>query len=290
MVTRRIALVSETSFVPVADLVRVSAAIQKQVTDDFGPAWGIVATVDPFASLADLSPGYWPVVIRDDIGVNLPGAHWNETQDKPFALVTYREEDWALTVSHEVLEMLADPLGKEFATGPSLLPGQGTVEYLIEVCDPCQEAAYGYAVNGVVLSDFILPTYYKAFGDGRYSFAGNITEPRRVLPGGYVSWRDPVSGEWTQFLVTEAGPTFRDLGTNPAPLDVHIRGHLDRDTTAYLKQMAAPGTRKIGKPRLARTNPRTIRSHSVAIRQAVGKRWRKTIDRLVRSDDESPSQ
>ena len=83
--------------------------------------------------------------------------------------------------------MLADPLGKEFATGPSLLPDQGTVEYLIEVCDPCQEAAYGYAVNGVVLSDFILPTYYKAFGDGRYSFAGNITEPRRVLPGGYVS-------------------------------------------------------------------------------------------------------
>lgn len=286
MVTRRIALVSETDFVPVADLVRVSAAIQKQVMDDFGPAWGIAATVDPFASLADLSPGYWPVVIRDDIGVNLPGAHWNDTHDKPFALVTYREEDWPLTVSHEVLEMLADPLGKEFTTGPSLWPGQGTVEYLIEVCDPCQDAVNGYSVNGFVLADFVYPSYYKAFGAGRYSFAGNITEPRAVLPGGYVSWRDPVSGIWTQFLATDAGPAFRDLGLSPAPLDVHLRGHLDRNTTAYLKQMAAPGTRKIAKPRLARPNPRTIRSHSAAVRQAVGERWRTTIDQLVQTGDD----
>src|SRR6187397_3133987 len=106
MMTRRIALVSETEFVPFPELARVSAAIQKQVTDDFGPSWDVQATVDPLGSLADLTPGYWPVVIRDDIGVNLPGVHWNETQDKPFALVTYREEDWPQTLSHEVLEML----------------------------------------------------------------------------------------------------------------------------------------------------------------------------------------
>ena len=95
------------------------------MTDDFGPAWGIVATVDPFASLADLSPvtGRWSSATTS--ARIFPVVHWNETQDKPFALVTYREEDWALTVSHEVLEMLADPLGKEFATGPVTVARSG---------------------------------------------------------------------------------------------------------------------------------------------------------------------
>jgi hypothetical protein len=284
MVTRRVALVSETPFVPIDELARVSAAIQKQVIDDFGPAWDITATVDPFASVAGLSPDYWPVVIRDDIGVNLPGAHWNDTYDKPFALVTYREEDWPLTTSHEVLEMLADPLGKEFASGPSLWPGEGTVEYLVEVCDPCQDAANGYAVNGVVLADFVLPAYYKSFGTGRLSFAGNITEPRAVLPGGYVSWRDPVTGVWSQYLISASGPEFRDLGTNPAPPNVHLRGHIDRDMNAYLKRMSRPDAAKPARPRLASPTPGAIRTHSAAVRGAVGERWRQTIDRLVRGD------
>jgi hypothetical protein len=282
--TLRIALVSETEFVPFAELARVSAAVQKQVADDFGPAWGVRATVDPLASLADLTPGYWPVVVRDDIGVNLPGVHWNDTRDKPFALVTYREEDWPHTVSHEVLEMISDPLGKTFVTGPSLVPGQGTVEYLAEVCDPCQDPAFGYAVNGVVLADFVLPAYYKAFGSGRYSFAGNVTEPRAVLKGGYVSWRDPVTENWGQFLVTRAGPAFRDLGPNPAPLDVHLRGFLDRDTTAYLAKLAAPGAPKPPKPRLGRQTPKTIRGRSAVVRKAEGERWRRQIDRLLGTD------
>lgn len=284
MMTKRVALVSETEFVSLADLVRVSAAVQKQVTDDFGPAWDIQATVDPVASLADISPGYCPVVIRDDIGPSLSGAHWNDTHDQPFALVTYREEDWPFTVSHEVLEMLIDPLGKTFLTGPSLRPDQGTVEYLVEVCDPCQDAQFGYAVNGVTVADFVLPAYYKAFGPGRYSFAGNVTQPRDVLQGGYVSWRDPATGDWAQFVVSAAGPEFRDLGPNPAPLNVHLRGFLDRDTNRHLAEMAAPGVKRKRKPKLNRPTAETVCARHADVRAAVGSRWRRQIDRLVRPD------
>jgi hypothetical protein len=293
MDTRRIVLVSETQFVPFGELGKVSSAVQKQVNDHFGPAWGARAAIDPLASLADIPPGAWPVVIRDDIGINEAGVHWNETRDKPFALVTFREGDkpeegWQPSVSHEVLEMLADPYGKGFRAGPSLRPGQGPVEYLVEVCDPCQAAGFVYWVDDIPVSDFVLPPYYAAFNPGTYSHAGNITQPREVLPGGYVSWRDPVDGRWTQFVISAAGAEFRDLGLNPAPPDVHLRGFLDRQTNAYLARLAAPGVRKKRKPRVARPTAADARSCHPAVRRAEGDRWRRRIDSVLGSAGGSP--
>jgi hypothetical protein len=46
----------------------------------------------------------------------------------------------------------------------------------------------------------------------RYSFTGAITEPCQVLPGGYLSWHDPVSDHWFQQTWFGASSTFRDLG------------------------------------------------------------------------------
>jgi hypothetical protein len=228
-------------------------------------------------------------VIRDNIGINEEGVHWNETRDKPFALVTFREGDnpedgWQPTVSHEVLEMLADPFGKEFRTGPSLRPGQGPVEYLVEVCDPCQAVAFVYWVDDIPVSDFVLPDYYTAFSAGIYSYAGNITKPREVLPGGYVSWRDLLSPnpKWTQFVISKAGEAFRDLGANPGP-DVHLRGYIDRQTKAYLARLTDRKVRKKRKPRVARPTAANARSCHPAVRRAEGERWRRRIDAIIGS-------
>lgn len=280
---RRIALVSETEFVPFGELARVSAAVQKQVSDDFGPVWGVSATVDPFAALADIPLGYWPVVVRDDIGLNVAGVHTADEQDRPFALVTFVEDDWPLSISHEVLEMLSDPWGKEYLTGPSLLPNQGTVEYLVEVCDPCQSAECAYAVNGVLLSDFVLPAFYKAFGAGRYSFAGHVTAPRAVLPGGYVTWRDPLTAEWAQYLVDAESAEFRALGTNPAPAGVQLRGFLDRATAAY-RAARARGPERAA-PNVSAPTPADLCSKYPARVAAEGDRWRARIDRCRKGTD-----
>jgi hypothetical protein len=289
MDTRRIVVISETESVSFGELTKVSTAVQKQVNDQFGPAWSIQAAVDPLASLADIPSNAWPVVIRDNIGINQAGVHWNDTQDKPFALVTFREGDkpengWQPSVSHEVLEMLADPFGKEFRAAPSLRPGQGPVEYLLEVCDPCQAPAMMYWIDDIPVSDFVLPDYYTAFTPGIYSFARNITQPREVLPGGYLSWRDlltPVP-QWSQLVVSKAGPEFRDLGTNPPP-DVHLRGFIDRHTNAYLAELAARRVRRKQKPRLARPTAADARSCHPAIRRAEGERWRRRIDAVLGS-------
>ena len=43
--------------VTVADLAPVSAAIQEQVSRDFGPIWNVEATVDAFDKLEDVPVG-----------------------------------------------------------------------------------------------------------------------------------------------------------------------------------------------------------------------------------------
>ena len=49
--TDYVALVSLTSDIPTRTLLQVTAALQKQVTRDFGPIWGLPATIDAFDHL-----------------------------------------------------------------------------------------------------------------------------------------------------------------------------------------------------------------------------------------------
>ena len=84
----QVALVSQTSSVSLGELVKVSAALQKQVSRDFAPIWKVNATVDSFATLGDVPLGYWPVILRDDVAKNYQaaGIHLDKS-GQPFALV-----------------------------------------------------------------------------------------------------------------------------------------------------------------------------------------------------------
>jgi hypothetical protein len=212
---RQLALVSETSAVKFRDVARVSAALQKQAVRDFGPIWKVSASVDVFEQLEDVPIGYWPMIIRDDIG--FPGAagiHLDR-DGQPFALIQTSEE-WSLTASHECLEMLADPFGNRLVAGPAPkeAKGQKRVEYLVEVCDPSEAARFGYTVNGILMSDFYTPRYFDPVTAAgvRYSFTGAIKKPRQVLKGGYVSWHDPVSDHWFQIQFFGPKAVLADLG------------------------------------------------------------------------------
>src|SRR5215471_14516070 len=196
MTIQQLGLVTESRKVPRADLMKVSAALQKQASRDLEPIWGVSSTVDPFDSLEDVPDGYWPMIIKDDIGFDAAGIHLDR-DGQPFALITADSEldRWSLTASHEMIEMLVDPFGKRQVTGDSPKPGQGRVSFLVEACDPSEAADFAYSVNGILVSDFYTPHFFdpvKAEGV-RYSFTGHITAPRKVLRGGYLSWIDPVS-------------------------------------------------------------------------------------------------
>src|SRR5262249_1467902 len=121
---------------------------------------------------------------------------------------------WTVTASHEILEAIADPwISSAWQTSD-------TEFYAIEVGDPVEADELGYTIGGVPVSDFILPAW---FGPGlnvpKYGYAGRLSGPLEVAPGGYVSIF--VSGEgWTRRQMREGelieveldpdDPRFRD--------------------------------------------------------------------------------
>ena len=220
MTTINIALVVETRQVPPMIIKEVAAAVQRQITRDFAPIWRVNATVDAFVSLRDVPPGYWPVVVRDDLpGADVIGIHLDD-RGQPFALVEY-SRTWSLTVSHEILEMIVDPWGNRLTPGGSPLAGQGMVELLVEVCDPSGDVEHSYTVNGYLVSDFVTPSYYEplAVPGERYSFTGAITRPRDIATGGYLSWREPTTNDWWSWAwIGGPRPQFLRLGpvTDPS--------------------------------------------------------------------------
>lgn len=211
-----IALVSLTNDVSLAQLAPVSAAIQKQVSRDFGPLWNVDATVDAFDKLEDVPVGYWHVLLQDELPNGAAGLHKRDDDKQPFALVGLTN-NWTVFLSHEVLEMLLDPQGTLTRAGNSLKPGQGRVEYLIEVCDPCQSSKFAYSVNSVLVSDFYTPHYFDPVKTSgvRYSYSGQVHGPREVLDGGYLSWFDPKSRHLFQLQMDGSKSTIIDRGEIP---------------------------------------------------------------------------
>lgn len=210
---KQLALVSETDSIDLAETTRVAAALDKQATRDFAPIWAVNSSVHAFARLEEVPLGYWPMIIRDDIGFQgAAGIHLDKS-GQPFALIT-SGANWSLTASHEMLEMLADPFGNRMIPGPSIKPEQGRVNYLVEVSDPSEAAEFAYTVNDIVVSDFYTPAYFDPVVavSVRYSFTGAISKPREVLKGGYLSWHEPVSDHWFQANFFGSKLKFSDIG------------------------------------------------------------------------------
>ena len=133
--------------------------------------------------------------------------------------------------------MLADPFGNRLVAGKSPKPGQGRVNFLVEVCDPSEGAPFGYTVNGVLVSDFYLTSFFDPVRTAgtRYSFTGALPKPRDIVRGGYISWMVPETGEWFQKIFFGNKPEFRSLGTFDAAKFRSLRDFTDHNTLKPLQ-------------------------------------------------------
>jgi hypothetical protein len=187
-------------------LESVKEAVQQQIDQDFAPAWGCRATVEIEEYDPQGQPHGYPVLIKRDFSRDPEeeGFHFFTTA-YPYAFVHYDGEDgdWPITVSHEILEMLADPTGSQTRSGPHpTRPGRAPdVDYLLEVCDPCQNTAFAYDKRGIRVSDFVTPAwYYGNTEDGPFSHTGRVTQPRQLLTLGYVTFFERPSGRMMQWF------------------------------------------------------------------------------------------
>jgi hypothetical protein len=202
-----VALIDDTATIPRAQLERVAGALNEQLQDDVVRHWTHVrATVGTGRGAA---PGQWSIRIREQLDEpDALGYHTTDDHNQPVSYVELTE-DWTITASHELLEMVVDPSGNMMhgARLPNGLEGHyrefglphesSHVLYLLEVCDPCEAAAY--EVGEVNVSDFLLPGWYRTspLAAPAYSHTGLCLRPRQVASGGYVSFATP-AGDWFQ--------------------------------------------------------------------------------------------
>lgn len=195
------------------ELRSVAAALQAQIVADAAPIWGISAVVSSFSGAEAVPAGHLPVVVV--AGRRLPAkrrAFHLMAGGQSAALVEYGD-DWTVGASHELIEMLCDPMGTRTIPGPSLVDElqasgaaeardhepQGLVEYLMEVCDPCEGSTY--AIDGIRVSDFVTPQFYglPSQSGNRYSFRGALTAPLGLNAGGYITWRTERGDVWQAY-------------------------------------------------------------------------------------------
>lgn len=186
MMPTYIALTALTGQIRMDELAAVAAALQTQVTRDFAPEWGVSAVIAAFP-FEGIPAGYIPIIVQDTLEAeSASGFHRTRADDTPFILVPYGPT-WPLAASHELLRMLANPTGSARRPGLSCMPGQGTVEYLIDVCAPCQDISVAYAIDGVTVSDFCTPAFFGAAGPA-YSFSCAVRDPLAPAAGGVTTW------------------------------------------------------------------------------------------------------
>ena len=136
--------------------------------------------------------------VASNCGEEAAACHGVLPSGKPVALVDVNQADtgvpWTVSASHELFEMLVDPLAQ---TTMQATDGSGAT-WIEEVADPVED--YSHWVRGVQLTDFVYPAWFRnapgrqdamaqlnssSAGTGEYEFS---------CPTGYAQYWDPYLG------------------------------------------------------------------------------------------------
>jgi hypothetical protein len=162
-------------------LSRIAGAIQSQISDHYSAFWGnegVTIATGPLPS--GPLEGVIPVYIRaasdvagaagyhDDDGIYVFRDGLPELTSGAFSL--------SVVVSHEILETLTDPGANRWADR-----GDG-VEVAVEACDAVE--GFCYEMDGISVSDFLLPSFFDPAGQAPYSYLLRPTAPFQTAPDG----------------------------------------------------------------------------------------------------------
>lgn len=211
--TVQICVVNASPVLSDAEAAAVVPALQKWDDTMVAPAWGFEKCVYSFMPRGKLpGPGdqRWPIFLNRHSSD--PGAlGWHDDQiGKVFGRVFVGDcilagVSWTVDLSHEAAEMRGNPtLNRTWTMRDGRLA-------LVELADPVEDDVLAIEVDGVKLSDFVLPAYFST-GPGPYDYKGRLGAPCPSLaPGGYQSIYD--AGAWTQLTAMRIGlpPSYRSM-------------------------------------------------------------------------------
>jgi hypothetical protein len=195
-------------------------AINRQIREDFEPYWSLGATLR-LEGRSQASPGKQDLAdMRGDAIIYMwdktdvkdaLGYHDQNNRGIPYGFI-FTElsaklgENWTVTLSHEALELIADPEANLLVQGPHPEKPKVTVFHWYEMCDAVQ--AETYKIDNVDVSNFVLPLYFTG-GDelgGRNDFLsrphnGQTLKSFSINPGGYVGFFNPQTGKSDTFAM-----------------------------------------------------------------------------------------
>ena len=215
MVDIKISILNASQVLKDSQVQAVIPALQTQVSKDFAPAWGIDADLIFVPKGSRPEPDSWWIALLDDSDqAGALGYHDVTPEGLPIGKVFAGSDmkygyQWTVTASHECLEMLADP--EINLTVFVQTDANGGKLYAYEVCDACEADQFGYKINGVLVSDFVYPSWFEGFrkpGSTQFDYGKRIGKPFQLLKGGYIGVYDIKSGTgWHQ--VTAEGSVYK---------------------------------------------------------------------------------
>jgi hypothetical protein len=197
-------------------------AINRQIKEDFEPYWSLGATLRLEGRSGTQPDVQDPSDMRGDAVIymwneaDVPGAlgyHDRNFSGIPFGFVfteLSREigESWSVALSHEALELIADPEVNLLVMGPHPNPDQGGREvfHWYEMSDAVQ--AETYEIDGIQVTNFVLPLYFTGTDEfeGRNDFLGRAHNGQTlksfgINAGGYVGFYDPQTQDMDTFTI-----------------------------------------------------------------------------------------
>jgi hypothetical protein len=217
-----ITVVNMSDSITDAQLHPVVRAINRQIREDFEPYWSLGATLrlegktgstqQPDKTTLPEMRGDAVLYLWDDPAdvANALGYHDRNAKGLPFGLVFKKVADeagesWTVTLSHEALELVADPLVNLLVAGPHPQENR-TVFHWYEMSDAVQGETY--VIDGTEVSNFVLPLYFTPSAEkgSRNDFLGNAHDGKTLAsfginPGGYIGFFDPQVNEDVTFAL-----------------------------------------------------------------------------------------
>ncbi len=181
-------------------LADVAAACTVQLNRDVSPSWGgeyavragVVSAIVPgevvFALVDELPAAPGEIAYHDVDGNAVPVAYLALEECSTL-------DDVSTAISHELCETAGDAGCNLWADA-----GDGS-EYARELCDAVESGSY--TVNGIKVSDFLLPSFFVPNARAPFSYVEStgeppaVTTPFQTAQGGYQIRRDD-TGQTTQ--------------------------------------------------------------------------------------------
>ncbi len=198
------------------EVISAIRTVNRQIQEDFAPYWNLHGQLrlegnsseQPGVDDAEDMQGEGIIYLWDKADVpDALGYHEANYRGIPYGFVfidiaTEIGENWTVTFSHEVLELIGDRQANQLVRGPHPHDRNKTVYHWYEMCDAVQDETY--EIDGVEVSNFVLPLYFTegAEAGSRNDFLGTTyrignSGPAETLrsfginPGGYIGFFDP---------------------------------------------------------------------------------------------------